>query len=125
MTTLQTIVTHLAMDAPLAVAVGDIAWPEGVSFEREHSMALNDYRALYDLVGRKWHWVNRRHLDDRQLAALIHHPATEIYVLRRNGASIGYISASRDCFSRFNRRRDWQWPRPVGDEKLHANHQGA
>jgi hypothetical protein len=105
MTTLQTIVTHLAMDAPLAVAGGDIAWPEGVSFEREQSMALNDYRALYDLVGRKWHWVNRRHLDDRQLAAL--------------------ISASRDCFSRFNRRRDWQWPRPVGDEKLHANHQGA
>jgi GNAT superfamily N-acetyltransferase len=98
MTTLQTIVTHLAMEAPLAVAGGDVIWPEGVSFQREQGMALDDYRTLYDMVGRKWHWVNRRHLDDRQLAALIHHPATEIFVLRRDGAPIGYLELNYRMF---------------------------
>jgi RimJ/RimL family protein N-acetyltransferase len=98
MTTLQTIVTHLAMEAPLAIAGDKIIWPEGVSFEREQGMALADYRALYDMVGRKWHWVNRRHLDDRQLAALIHHPATEIFVLRRQGSPIGYVELNYKLF---------------------------
>lgn len=98
MTKLQTIVTHLAMDAPLAVSPDEIVWPAGVSFQPEAGMALDAYRALYDMVGRKWHWVNRRHLDDRQLAALIHHPATEIFVLRRDAAPIGYIELNFKLF---------------------------
>ncbi|MCH1568339.1 MAG: GNAT family N-acetyltransferase [Alphaproteobacteria bacterium] len=98
MTKLQTIVTHLSMDAPLAATVDNIIWPEDISFELTPSMALNDYRQLYDMVGRKWHWVNRRHLTDRQLAAIIHNPATEIYVLRRKGAAIGYVELNYKLF---------------------------
>ena len=98
MTKLQTIVTHLAMEAPLPVATGEVDWPEGVSFQHEPSIALADYRDLYDMVGRRWHWVNRRHLDDRQLAALIHHPATEIFVLRRDGKPIGYVELNFRLF---------------------------
>jgi RimJ/RimL family protein N-acetyltransferase len=98
MTRLQTIVTHLAMEAPLPVASGEIVWPDGISFQHELSIALADYRALYDMVGRRWHWVNRRHLDDRQLAALIHHPATEIFILRRKGNPIGYVELNFRLF---------------------------
>ncbi len=98
MTRLQTIVTHLAMDAPLAVADSEIVWPDGVSFAHEANIALQDYRALYDKVGRKWHWVNRRHLSDKRLAALIHHPATEIFVLVENGESIGFVELNGRLF---------------------------
>ena len=61
-------------------------------------MALDDYRALYDMVGRRWHWVNRRHLDDRQLAALIHHPATEIYRAAPQRRPIGYVELNFKLF---------------------------
>ncbi|HAT08682.1 MAG TPA: GNAT family N-acetyltransferase [Rhodobiaceae bacterium] len=98
MTRLQTIVTHLAMEAPLPVASDNVIWPEHISFEREPSISLENYRKLYDMVGRRWHWVNRRRLDDRQLAALIHHPATEIFVLRRSGAAIGYVELNFRLF---------------------------
>lgn len=98
MTRLQTIVTHLEMAAPLAVAESAVTWPEGVSFLPERNMAVADYRALYDKVGRKWHWVNRRHLTDKQLAALIHHPATDIFVLRQNGEALGYIELNSKLF---------------------------
>lgn len=98
MTRLQTIVTHLAMEAPLPIASGHVDWPTDISFEHEPAIALDDYRQLYDKVGRRWHWVNRRHLEDRQLAALIHHPATEIFVLRRGGEAIGYVELNFRLF---------------------------
>lgn len=91
MTKLQTIVTHLAMEPPLRAPAPAPNWPEGVDFIHTPNMALADYRDIYDRVGRQWHWVNRRHLEDRQLAAIIHNPATEIYLLRRNGTSIGFV----------------------------------
>ena len=98
MTRLQTIVTHLDMEAPLAIADSPVIWPEGVSFLREKNMALAEYRALYDAVGRQWHWVNRRHLTDKQLAALIHHPATDIFVLRDKGKAIGFVELNNRLF---------------------------
>jgi len=98
MTKLQTIVTHLAIAAPFPVASDNVIWPEGIRFEPEPNISLESYRKLYDMVGRRWHWVNRRRLDDRQLAALIHHPATEIFVLRRRGDAIGYVELNFRLF---------------------------
>lgn len=95
---LKTIVTHLAMQAPFADGDGAVVWPEDVRFEPVATMALDAYRKLYDRVGRKWHWVNRRHLTDRQLAALVHHPATEIHVLTRKGEAIGYVELNFKLF---------------------------
>ena len=94
---LQTVVTHLAMQPPFR-QIGQIAWPQGVSFEPVEAMPLADYRALYDKVGRKWHWVNRRNLTDKQLSALIHHRATEIYLLARDGQAIGYVELNFRLF---------------------------
>lgn len=86
------------MEPPYRQPMGEIVWPQGVSFTRVSNMPLDGYRALYDRVGRKWHWVNRRKLTDRQLATLIHHPATEIYVLARDGHSIGYVELNFRLF---------------------------
>ncbi len=84
-------ITHLAISAPLPIAGQEkVIWPHGVGFTRCR-MPLADYRALYDQVGRKWHWVNRRHLNDQQLAVIVHHPATETHVLSRDGANIGFV----------------------------------
>ena len=98
MTRLQTIVTHLAIEAPMRAPVSPPLWPDGVSFAHEPDISLADYREIYDRVGRKWHWVNRRHLDDRQLAAIIYHPATEIYMLRRKGEALGFVEMNYKLF---------------------------
>lgn len=73
-------------------------WPDGMSFVHEAAISLVDYRDIYDRVGRKWHWVNRRHLTDRQLAAIIHHPATEIYLLREHEDVIGFVELNYKLF---------------------------
>lgn len=97
MTRLQTVVTHLAMQPPYR-QIAEIAWPTGVTFSKVEAMPLASYRSLYDRVGRKWHWVNRRHLTDKQLSALIHHKATEIYVLSRGDDTIGYVELNFRLF---------------------------
>lgn len=97
MTRLQTIVTHLAMEPPFR-QIGAVAWPNDVHFAKVEAMPVDTYRALYDAVGRKWHWVNRRNLSDTQLTGLIHHRATEIYVLSRHGKSIGFVELNFRLF---------------------------
>ncbi len=86
-----TTVTHLAMHAPFGFSTEPVVWPAGLSFLAVENIALDDYRRLYDSVGRDWHWVNRRHLTDRQLASLIHHPACHIRVLYRGNKPIGFV----------------------------------
>lgn len=98
MTRLQTIVTHLEMEPPYRQDTGDINWPESVALTKVNSMPLRAYRDIYDRVGRKWHWVNRRKLGDRQLADIIHHPATQIYQLTRNDTPIGFIELNYRLF---------------------------
>ena len=97
MTRLQTVVTHLAMQPPYR-QIAQIDWPAGVTFTKVEAIPLTSYRSLYDRVGRKWHWVNRRHLTDKQLAALIYHKATEIYVLSRGDDTIGYVELNFRLF---------------------------
>ena len=48
------------------------------------------YRFLYDTIGAEWLWYERRVMDDATLAAAIHHPEVEIYVLYAGGVPAGY-----------------------------------
>ncbi|MBE8191098.1 MAG: GNAT family N-acetyltransferase [Alphaproteobacteria bacterium] len=92
----HTLVTHLAMDrAALEAIKPPRPWGADISFNREPTIAIADYRALYDSVGRAWHWVNRREIDDKSLAAIIHHPRTDIFVLRHRNTEIGFIEIHR------------------------------
>ena len=98
MVKLQTIVTHLAMEAPLPGPSTSPDWPSDIRFTHEPDFSLAAYRDLYDRVGRAWHWVNRRHLSASHLGAVVHHPATEIYVLRRDMAAIGFVEVNYKLF---------------------------
>ena len=93
-----TIVTYLAMDAPFPKSGDAVTWPPGTQFLSLDQMPLDDYRKLYDSVGRDWHWVNRRHLTDAQLAGIIHHPATQIRVLHRGPKPIGFVELNMKQF---------------------------
>lgn len=94
----KTTVTHLEMVPPFLPAAPDACWPDGISFTRGTDISLAAYRALYDDVGRQWHWVNRRLLTDRQLSAIIHHPATEIFTLKRRDRAIGFVELNFKLF---------------------------
>ncbi len=86
-----TVVSHLVMDLEAVRDEGGAHWEQGFSFRAESTIAIADYRALYDSVGREWHWVNRRRLDDKELAAIIHHPRTAIFVLRHKNQPLGFM----------------------------------
>ena len=94
----KTTVTHLEMMPPFLPAAPDAGWPDGISFTREMDISVAAYRALYDQVGRQWHWVNRRMLTDRQLSAIIHHPATEIFTLKNRDRAIGFVELNFKLF---------------------------
>ena len=94
----KTTVTHLEMIPPFLPATTDAGWPDGISFTREMDISVAAYRALYDQVGRQWHWVNRRMLTDRQLSAIIHHPATEIFTLKNRDRAIGFVELNFKLF---------------------------
>ncbi len=94
----KTTVTHLEMVPPFMPLTPDMGWPEGISFTREMDISIAAYRALYDDVGRRWHWVNRRLLTDRQLSAIIHHPTTEIFTLKNNDRPIGFVELNFKLF---------------------------
>jgi ribosomal protein S18 acetylase RimI-like enzyme len=87
----KTIVTHLELTAPFPIFASPLTFDRPFSYTLERNMALADYRQLYDNVGRAWRWVNRRKLTDRMLAALIHHPDIDIFVLRDGNRPIGYV----------------------------------
>lgn len=48
------------------------------------------YRYLYDAVGAKWHWVERKKISDVALAAIVQHEDVHLYVLYVEGAPAGY-----------------------------------
>ena len=52
------------------------------------------YRYLYDAVGRAYHWIDRKQLDDKALAAITTDPRVEIWVLYAGGQPAGYFEVN-------------------------------
>ena len=48
------------------------------------------YRFLYNNVGARWLWYERRTMDDATLEAIIQNPEVEIYVLHVHGVPAGF-----------------------------------
>jgi len=66
------------------------AQPTGkVAILRAENPPIHFYRYLYDTVGKSYYWVDRFKMDDASLAAIIHDPKVEIYVLYANGCPAG------------------------------------
>jgi len=89
-TVLQDTITYLEM----------LARPEGRRFPapletlalmRAENCTVSFYRYLYDTVGEPWLWFERRMIGDLALAAQIHKPTIEIFVLYVRGVPAGFF----------------------------------
>jgi GNAT superfamily N-acetyltransferase len=72
--------------------------PEGqiplsaLSLRRIVEPDLHDYRQLFRRIGRHWLWFSRLTMSDEELAAIIHDPAVELYVvIDEVGTDIGMV----------------------------------
>jgi len=86
---IETLITSLEMLAPPA-SPPPPAPRDGLSIQRAVRPTVSFYRYLYDTVGEDWLWYERRRLDDAALAAIVQHPAVEVFVLYAEGVPAGY-----------------------------------
>lgn len=86
---LETTVTYLEMRA----APSGPPWEpprEGLAIVRAERPTASFYRYLYDTVGERWLWGDRRRLGTQALLAIIRHPDVEVHVLWDHGVPAGY-----------------------------------
>jgi ribosomal protein S18 acetylase RimI-like enzyme len=62
---------------------------------RAESCTVSFYRYLYQAVGEKWIWFERRTWSDEKLAEVIRRPTTELMVLYVGGVPAGYYELDR------------------------------
>ena len=81
-------VTFLEMTAKPAALPPPL--PRGkIAFLKSENPPVHFYRYLYDTVGEKYFWVDRKKLPDDQLAEIIHAPSNLLYVLYTEGTPAG------------------------------------
>ena len=87
---MKTTVTFLEM---LAEQHTHIAAPANLKLMlvRAENISVGFYRYLYNAVGSGYHWIDRRKLDDASLAAIVHDPKVEVWVLYASGQPAGYF----------------------------------
>lgn len=91
---LQMTITYLQMRQPSAGRAVAPPLP-CLAVRRLHNPTLSLYRYLYNGVGNRWLWHERRKMDDDSLRAIIQHPRVEIYVLYVDNTEAGYFEL--DC----------------------------
>ena len=67
----------------------------GLSVDHVQKPSVAYYRALYNAVGKDYHWYSRGRLSDAELAALILDPLVENHVLHVDGAPAGFAELDR------------------------------
>ncbi len=67
------------------------ALPNGVAIVHAVAPTVSFYRYLYDTVGERWSWTDRRKMDDASIRAVIQNPRVAIYVLYAQGTPAGYV----------------------------------
>jgi GNAT superfamily N-acetyltransferase len=85
---LPTVVTFLEMRArPSAIPPPQ---PRGkIALLRANRPPVHFYRYLYDTIGGDYHWVDRKRLNDLQLASVLTEERLELYVLYVDGCPAG------------------------------------
>ncbi len=68
---------------------------EALSVRHMPSPTVEEYRHLYNAVGRDYHWLSRRKLSDEELAAVIQNPRNELHVLNFEGTPAGFAELDR------------------------------
>src|SRR5215475_3187666 len=64
---------------------------ETLALMRAENCTVSFYRYLYNTVGEPWLWFERRIIDDAAVAAQIHRPTIEIFVLYVRGVPAGFF----------------------------------
>jgi GNAT superfamily N-acetyltransferase len=82
------VVTSLEMRAqPALRPAADGPW----KLQRLERPDVESYRALYRKIGDRWVWFSRIVMPDSDLAAIVQHPAVEVYGLETGGALEGLL----------------------------------
>lgn len=85
---LAAVVTFLEMHA----APEDDVPPSPLALKRVEDPSAEFYRALFRRVGARWLWFSRLIMDDAELAAIVRHPAVELYaVVDEQGRDAGIL----------------------------------
>lgn len=92
---LRMVLTYLEMREPPAPAAVHPPVGHKVALLRAERPPVSFYRYLYNTVGEKWLWYERRMLDDAALGAIIRDPKVEILVLYVDGVPAGYVELDR------------------------------
>jgi len=87
---MQCIITYLMIDAPPTKAAPPVP-AKSIALLRCLHPSVAFYRFLYEGVGARWLWYERRVMDDDTLAALIIDEKIEIFVLYVEGTPAGYF----------------------------------
>jgi GNAT superfamily N-acetyltransferase len=90
MAQIEDIITYLEM---LARPSGPRPPPplEMLALMRAENCTVSFYRYLYETVGERWLWYERRRLGDTELAGVIGSPTVEIHVLYVRGVPAGFF----------------------------------
>lgn len=98
---LETTVTFLRMDAE---PVLHIMPPANIKLSLIHVLdpTISYYRYLYHEVGKDYHWVDRKALDDGALARIINHKNVSLYVAYCAGNPAGFFELDES-----NREQTW------------------
>jgi GNAT superfamily N-acetyltransferase len=89
-TALEDTITYLEM--PARPAGRRFPAPlETLALMRAETCTVSFYRYLYNTVGEPWLWFERRIISDLALAAQIHKPTIEIFVLYVRGVPAGFF----------------------------------
>lgn len=86
-------VYYLEMQTPISRQ--PIQSREGLTVLYVHRPSVSYYRWLYNSVGSKYHWLSRRQLSDKELATILNHPLSDIYVLHVDGSPAGFCEFDR------------------------------
>jgi GNAT superfamily N-acetyltransferase len=78
-----------------------------VAIERSDAPEVAPYRDLYDQVGRRWLWYERRLLADDALAALLAAPDHELHIGREGPALVGFFEFAGEEIAFFGLAPDY------------------
>jgi GNAT superfamily N-acetyltransferase len=90
---IEVTVSYLEMLAPARRSVP--APRDGLTVVYVPSPTVPSYRALYEAVGKEYHWLSRRQMADEALAAILGDPRNELHVLYVDGTPAGFAELDR------------------------------
>jgi len=92
---LEVVITYLEMTEPAFERPPHAPAGARVALMRAERPTVSFYRYLYNTVGERWLWWERRALDDAALTRIIHNDHVEVYVLYVDGVPAGFFELDR------------------------------